>query len=260
MNLDDAYANGAYIAGADGFVAMWAARAQAFRDETGGQLGLRYGVGEREVYDLFHPQGPAKGLMVFVHGGYWQAFDGSYWSHLARGARDLGWAVAVPSYTLAPEARISEITMQIARATSDAATKVGGPIVLTGHSAGGHLAARMAMPGVLPEDVAARLQKVVAISPVADLRPLLQTSMKDELRLDAQEADAESPVLAAPLDVAVTAWVGGDERPAFLDQARWLAQAWNCGHVIAAGRHHFDVIAALEQAESALTREVVGAP
>src|SRR3546814_5563195 len=53
------------------------------------------------------PISPA-GLAVFVHGGYWMAFDKSSWSHLAAGAVARGWAVALPSYTLCPEARISD--------------------------------------------------------------------------------------------------------------------------------------------------------
>ncbi len=83
--------------------------------------------------------------------------------------------------------------------------------------------------------------------------------MAAELRLDAAEAEAESPVLMRErLDVPVTVWVGGDERPAFLDQARWLAEAWDCECVIAEGRHHFDVIESLEIADSDLVEALVG--
>ena len=47
---------------------------------------------------------------MFVHGGYWLRFDRDMWSHLAAGAVARGWACAIPSYTLAPEARISAMT------------------------------------------------------------------------------------------------------------------------------------------------------
>lgn len=80
---------------------------------------------------------------MFVHGGFWMRLDKSYWTDLAEGARDLGWAVCIPSYTLAPVARISEITKQIAAAIEKAGNLVGGPIRLVGHSAGGHLVTRM---------------------------------------------------------------------------------------------------------------------
>ncbi|WP_322867156.1 alpha/beta hydrolase [Aquicoccus sp. G2-2] len=264
MELDEAYANAAFIAGAEAFPGRWAEAARLWRAARGhvdlARLDLPYGQGERERFDLFLPEGPAKGLAMFVHGGYWLNFGRSDWSHLAAGAVAQGWAVALPSYTLCPAARISQITRQIARAVEVAADMVAGPIVLSGHSAGGHLVARMLAPGMLAPDVAARLRKVVPISPVADLRPLLKTSMNAELRLDQAEAEAESPVLMEErLDVPVTVWVGAKERPAFLDQAGWLAEAWGCERVVAEGRHHFDVIESLEIGDSGLVRTLLGA-
>ncbi|MCW9044015.1 MAG: alpha/beta hydrolase [Pseudopelagicola sp.] len=253
MTLDDAYANAAYIPDADQFPEMWQAKAEAFRLKSLSESGIAYGVGERQVMDIFLSDTVAKGLLVFVHGGYWLRFDRRYWSHLAQGALARGWAVAMPSYDLCPSVRLPEITAQIANAVGAAAARVVGPICVAGHSAGGHLAARMAMPGVLPEDVAARLHHVMPISPVADLRPLMHTSMNKDLGITEEIAAAESPALGKPLEgLAVTVWVGGDERPAFLDQAAWLAEAWGCGHVVAEGAHHFDVIAPLADPQSAM--------
>ena len=75
--------------------------------------------------------------------------------------------------------------------------------------------------------MAARLIRVVPISPLADLRPLLRTAMNAELRLDPAEAAAESPALKRELRTVETAvLVGAEERPVFLDQARWLDEAW----------------------------------
>lgn len=257
MELDDAYSNGAYIFGANAFPDRWANAAEMWRNGQAladhARLDLPYGRAPRERFDLFLPDGAPKGLMVFVHGGYWLDFDRSYWSHLAAGAQGHGWAVAIPSYTLAPNARIGEITAQISHAVRVAADMVAGPIVLTGHSAGGHLVARMLDKTVLDQSIADRLRRVVPISPLADLRPLLRTSMKNTLRLSEKEAAAESPVLMVDrYDIPVTVWVGGDERPAFLDQSQWLVDAWKCDHVVDPGRHHFDVIEPLEIADSAL--------
>lgn len=250
MNLDDAYANAAHIPDADRYPEMWQAKAKAFRAQSLSEGGVAYGPGARQVLDFFLPEGAPKGLVVFVHGGYWLRFDNSFWSHLAAGALEKGWAVAMPSYDLCPSVSIPDITAQIASAVEVAAGRVAGPICLAGHSAGGHLVARMAMAGVLPEAVASRLHHVMPISPVADLRPLMQTSMNAVLKITDAVAAAESPVLGRPLDIPVTVWVGGDERPAFLDQARWLADAWDAEHVVAEGKHHFDVIAPLAEPES----------
>lgn len=261
MDWDDAYANGAYIEGADQYPDKWAEAAAEFRsvEQAVGRamLNLRYGDGARQVYDLFLPAGQAAGLMVFIHGGYWLKFDKSSWSHLAAGATARGWAVAIPSYTLAPEARISEMTQEIARAVEAAAARVPGPIVVTGHSAGGHLSARMGC-----EDIALavreRLQKIVPISPLADLRPLMKTKMNDDLKIDANEAKTESPIHHPSPKTPVHVWVGGDERPAFLDQAGWLKDAWGCDLTVDAAKHHFNVIDALAEPESTLVQTLLG--
>jgi arylformamidase len=55
------------------------------------------------------PKGTPKGLVVFVHGGFWMKLDKSFWSHLAAGPLAHGHAVAMPSYTLCPDIRISGI-------------------------------------------------------------------------------------------------------------------------------------------------------
>ncbi|WP_132466035.1 alpha/beta hydrolase [Rhodovulum marinum] len=261
MDWDDAYANAAHIAGADAYPPRWAAAAAAFRAGARGETDLPYGDHPRQRFDIFLPAGRALGLAVFVHGGYWLRFDKSVWSHLAAGPLARGWAVAMPSYRLAPEVPIAAITADIAAALPVMARLVPGPLALAGHSAGGHLVARMLCADVgLPRAVAERLARVVPISPVSDLRPLLRTRMNDSFRLDDAAARAESPVCHAPrLGVPVTVWVGADERPVFLDQARWLAEAWPGTDLhIAPGLHHFDVIEGLTRPDSPLTEAVIG--
>ena len=256
--LDDAYANGAYIADADAYPPRWAEAAAAFREKLTAdgraELACPYGPGTRQAFDLFRPNGPAKGVSVFVHGGYWLRFDRSFWSHFARGILTRGWACAMPSYDLCPDVAIAEITRQVATAVTRVADQIDGPITLAGHSAGGHLVSRMLAPGMLHDSVAARIVHVAPISPVADLRPLLQTSMNADFRMDMAAAEAESPVLQSAPDTSVSVWVGADERPAFLDQAGWLAKAWNVPNHVIPDTHHFDVIDLLLSANSDLVR------
>lgn len=253
---DRDYANGAFISGAADFPAFWAEKASAFRESLGSRakLGLAYGQEPRQRLDLFLPETKPKGLFVFVHGGYWMAFGRETWSHLAAGAITQGWACAMPSYTLAPDARVSAMTAEICQAVTVASQQVSGPVVVAGHSAGGHLAARMAC-----EDGPACVTRVVPISPLADLRPLLRTEMNETLRLDEAEATQESPALLNRRnDVLAHVWVGGQERPAFLWQARLLSEDWDCPWTVDPGRHHFDVIDGLEAPESPLTLACLG--
>ena len=248
MDMDDRFANGAYIAGGDAYPEKWAREAGAFRKIAPCDLDVAYGGSPRQVMDIFYPSGAPKGLLMFVHGGYWLAFDKSVWSHLAAGAVARGYAVAIPSYDLCPKVQISDITAQITKAAQFSAARVAGPLRFAGHSAGGHLVARLA-----GQDWGGRLARVMPISPVADLEPLLQTSMNAQLGLDLAHARAESPVHMTPPQVPVTVWVGADERPVFIQQATALAKLWRCDLVQAAGAHHFNVIAPLADPDSAMT-------
>ena len=252
MDYDLAYANSAFIRGGDDYPPRWHRDAAQFRANLGAraQLGLIYSSAERNQFDLFLPEtAPPRGLMVFVHGGYWMAFGRETWSHLAAGAVARGWAVALPSYTLAPMARIGQITVEIAAAVMAAAARVPGPLVVAGHSAGGHLAARMACADIALPNV----RRVVPIAPLADLGPLMQTKMNEKLRLSDAEVAAESPANhdLAP-NVQAHIWVGSQERPSFLWQARLLSERWTCPWTVSPGRHHFDVIDDLSDPNSAL--------
>ena len=251
--LDDAYANMAHIPDGESYPDLWAASAATLLAEYPPEI-IRTGP-EPHARSLFWRRGP--GLLVIVHGGYWLHFAPEDFAHLARGAIQAGWSVAMPAYPLAPSARLPEIARALGRNLRGLDDLVTGPIHLTGHSAGGHLVARMLAPGMLPARVAARLGRVVPISPLADLRPLLRTSMNTDLQLDDDAAAAESPVFQPRPDVPVHVWVGGAERPVFLDQARWLSEAWSCPMTIDPGRHHFDVIEGLE-GPSALLSAVIG--
>ena len=262
IDWDDAYQNAAYIPDGESYPPRWQAEAAAFRARLGSEharTGLAYGWHPREKADLFLPDAKPVGLVVFVHGGYWRRFDRTDFSHLAEGALAHGWAVAMPGYPLTPEVRIFEITRSIARAVAAAAKVVAGPIRLAGHSAGGHLVVRqVCADAVLQAPVRTRIANVVSISGVHDLRPLLRTGMNEDLRLDADEARAESPVLLEPaVGARVHVWVGGDERPEFVRQSTLLANMWTgfdtqMSQTKVSKRHHFDVIEPLAHADSEL--------
>ncbi len=264
VDLDDAYANAAHIPGAEAYPLRWRQAAHEWRMARAAagraRLNLPYGPRTRQRFDLFLPEGPAEGVVVFVHGGYWRAFGRQDWSHLAAGGVAHGVAVALPSHTLAPRARIGAITREIASALTAIAAETTGPIHLAGHSAGGHLVARMLCRDVpLSAEVSARLGRVLMISPLGDLRPLMRTRINDDLRLDMPEAEAESPVLAPSRRlVPAHVWVGAGERPAFLEQARALADRWGVPLAIAPGRHHFNVIDDLCDPESTMVKTLLG--
>lgn len=83
--------------------------------------------------------------------------------------------------------------------------------------------------------------------------------MNDLLRLDAAEIAAESPArLSRDSGPETAIWVGGDERPAFLWQARLLSEEWGCPWHVAKGAHHFSVLEPLCDPKSGMMRYLTG--
>ncbi|NTF45009.1 alpha/beta hydrolase [Rhizobium rhizogenes] len=265
---ESAYTNGAYIVDGNRWPDAWVEPARSFRESLSAaaraKLDLVYGPAERNRFDLFLPEGHPKGLVVFVHGGYWLQLDKSYWSHLAAGSIAAGYAVAIPSYTLCPDNRIGGIGREIAAAITKAAEMVDGPIILTGHSAGGQLVARMmTTTSPLDEAILKRIRHVLAISGLHDLRPIMKRKMNKELRIDAAEAMTESPALLEPVtNVRLTCWVGGAERAEFIRQNALLANIWTglgaaTEAVIEPDKHHYTVLDGLADASHPLTRSLL---
>ncbi len=259
LDWDHAYDNRGYVPDVEHLIANLPIEAAEYRSKTISKLDVPYGPSERMVYDIFLPDSVPKGLVVFVHGGYWHRTSKSVWSHLAEGAVNRGWAVCMPSYELCPDVTINEITQMIGQAINQVAKEIEGPIILSGHSAGGHLVCKMMSEGSpLEESVRSRLQKVVSISGLSDLRPLLNTKMNEILGLDLISASAASPALKRPYqNIPLVAWVGGAERSEFLRQNALIANMWyglgvKVTIVEEPDKNHFNVVDGLRDPNSPL--------
>lgn len=265
---DLAYSNVKHVADSASFPPLRLQQSLELREEMLAQgrfIGdVRYGSRERNVLDIIMPEGQPRGLVVYVHGGYWLRFDKNYSTYLARGPLAHGFAVAIPSYTLCPEVGISEITTEIGMAIVQAASMVAGPLHLAGHSAGGHLVARMATTTTpLSRSLQQRLRKIIPISALNDLRPMLHLEMNKDFRLDLEEARSESPALLEPLTgIDVTAWVGAAELPEFIRQNQALANLWSgfdcrIDQVEEQNKHHMNIIDGLCDPDHKLTHTLL---
>ena len=267
MNMDLAadYNNRARVPDHPAYISRWHAEAKAWREVADGDLDLSYGALPRNRYDLFRGacgggQGP---IVVFIHGGYWLNFDKSVFSHVARGPNAHGLDVAVPSYTLCPEASIPAIIDEMRQFCLYLGKTYQRRLVVTGHSAGGHLAACMAatdwaLYGADPGLVQAGL----SISGLFDLRPLMATPMNESLRLSVTDAVAASPLLwPMPNAMPFDSWVGGAESAEFLRQALSLAAAWTglgiaSPYVELPGENHFGIGDLMREPDHAMTRRI----
>ena len=253
QRLDPAELMQSWQSSSDKFKAKWAL--------SGGlDLNVVYGRHSRERYDIFRPSGDERGTVIFIHGGYWMRTGREFWSFIAEGILDNDWAVAIPSYPLAPEVRISSITSSIIQAVEKIASKTTGPLRLIGHSAGGHLVSRVMCKKMLVDKTLQRVEKAISVSGIHDLRPLLNTKMNKFLGLTYSEVKTESSIFCSPENIPLICWVGADERPEFLRQNRLLQEAWLAGprsrQLIDAyydkGHDHFSVVTQLKDRKSSL--------
>jgi arylformamidase len=236
--------------------AGWAKDAAAWRERHPPRSVL-YGPGARNKIDFF--AGNAAGpIVMFIHGGYWQAFDASSFSHLARGLNAHGIGVAIPSYDLCPEVTVDRIIQQMRMASRELA-QLGRPLVIAGHSAGGHLAACMlatdwpAFDPSLPPDL---VRAAYSISGLFDLGPLLETSVNNAMRLDQASAKAASPLFwAVPRQGSLDAVVGANESAEYFRQSHEIVDLWGAAGLptrfgTVAGANHVTAIAPLADPDS----------
>lgn len=266
---DRAYSNRIAVSNTAEWMAETAEKARGFTTDYpfSSRLGIDYAPGLRRDFDIFEPQNVARGTLIFIHGGYWRAGSKEEHHHFAAGALAEGWRVAIPEYPLCPDVRIAEISQLMTQATEAVASHCpDGPIVLSGHSAGGQLATFVVSEGSgLSSETRDRIKLVVSLSGVHDLRPLLFTSdLNGSLHLDQREADGFSPALRRPGHGFELACVcGGAELAEFRRQNALLANIWQgfgltCSTIEYEGRNHFTLLDLMCDHDSAMTRLLTG--
>ena len=250
------YNNRARVPEYPALFAAWTKDAAAYRERYPPRS-VAYGAGARNVIDFF-PGDDGGPIAVFIHGGYWQSLSGSSFSHLARGLNAHGIGVAIPSYELCPSVSVGDIIQQMRSASRELA-RLGRSLVISGHSAGGHLAACMlatdwpAFDSTLPEDL---VVAAYAVSGLFDLGPLVETSINNALRLDHAAARAASPLFwNAPLHGSLDAVVGENESAEYFRQSRTIVDLWGAAGVttqfgMVPYANHFTAIAPLADPQS----------
>lgn len=249
--------------------ARWAKASEAWRKEGKVELDQTYGPGSRNRYDIYRPHTGAGNapLVVYIHGGYWQRGDRKDNGFVARHLNAAGIAVALPSYTLCPEASILDIVGELRQCLKALWEKTRQRPVVVGHSAGGHLAAAMlATDWSKVANVPADLVKAAyAISGVFDLAPLVPTSLNEALKLDTAAARAASPLLWPPPAKGRTfvAAAGGAESQEFIRQSLEIVAAWSKAGiraecVVVPGANHFTIVEELINQESAMLARIIG--
>ena len=260
------YNNRARVPEHPGIIEGWQADAAAYRATALCELDVSYGEGERQLYDLFKPDNiRGNALVMFIHGGYWQALDRSHFSHMARGLNRLGLPVAVVGYDLCPQVELGHIVWELQQAAAALWRRFGLPVVATGHSAGGHLSAcalATDWKNVDPDLPDQLVPAAYGISGLYNLKPLTETSLNKALGLSMEAAELESPLFwPAPARLTMDAVVGAAESSEYLNQSRRIVDIWGLEGVTTRyeeipGANHFTVIAGLTEPENPMTRRI----
>jgi acetyl esterase/lipase len=255
---DAAYNNGAAVEDSAALIKQRNEASALFRGASGGHLDLPYAGTERTRWDIYPGRHDAP-CLVFIHGGYWQMNRREDFAVFAKGVAAHGWSVAMPGYALAPEASLAEIVSQLRAALDWLAVQgpgygVAGKIIISGWSAGGHLAAMLLdHPSV---------HAGLAISGVYELGPLRDTYLNAKLRLTDAEISALSPlrlpVVQKPLAIAY----GSRELAALVHDSRNFHALRAAAHAPGAllpiaGADHFTILQELLAPQTSLVKTLL---
>lgn len=249
------------VANTGDVVDEWERRSAATRAKYPFTADIKYGLHPREVIDLFRADN-AKASLIYIHGGYWRSFSKVETSFVAGGFVEQGVSVALINYPLCPEVSLGDIRSSIQNAFAYLFKNVltddeRKSIVVTGHSAGGHLAAlHLATDWKifgLPENPIAG---VICLSGVFDVAPLMQTNLNDALQITETSAailNLNTALVRSKAKLALA--VGSDESDEFHRQSADQAKAWaslSPQVLDLSGFNHFTIVDSLADSNGTL--------
>jgi arylformamidase len=251
---DAAYDNNSAVKNSAALIAERNQMSETLRASRKSVLDVPYGDRERTKIDLYPAADKTAPCLVFLHGGYWQRNSRDVFAMLVEGVATHGWSVAIPGYSLAPDASLTEIVTEISQsldwlAQDGGSYGISGPVLLSGWSAGAHLVA-MALDHP-------RVTAGLAMSGVYDLAPIRDTRLNNALKLTDQEIASLSPLRLPAVHKRLDIAYGTAELPALvfdsiqLHELRTAASAPGKLFPIE-GADHFSILSELRRPDGAL--------
>lgn len=271
--LDAQYNNRAAVPGFADIVAAWQKDSAAVRAELKGHLDVSYGDGPKAKLDIFPAAGDASGqapVLVFIHGGYWQALDKGVFSCVAPLYVKAGITVVTIGYPLCPDVTMGDIVAECRAALLWLSRNIGDygcdpmRLFLSGHSAGGHLSALLASTDWAAAGGTANLLKgAIPLSGLYELEPIRLSYLDEALHLTPEDVTQYSPSLqTARISCPLMLAVGGAETDEFRRQQRNYAVHLNAQGLTPQtlepeGLNHFTIVDAFRSPGTALSDAVL---
>ncbi len=183
-------------------------------ENVGIRRGLAFGPGSRQKLDVYRPapEMDRKAIVIFYYGGGWRRGERSMYRFVGAALAAQGFTTVIPDYRLYPEFGFPEFMEDAALTYAWVQSRLnsGGlrrPVILMGHSAGGHIAALLALDPRYLADCPAPAAVVGLAGPYA-FDPTTWPRTSDIFRAAANDPGSARPV----------AFVSADAPPMFLSR------------------------------------------
>ncbi len=229
-------------------------------------LDQKYGEAPLQTLDIFPSNSPDSPVLIFIHGGYWRALDKKSYSFVAEPFIKNDITTFIINYRLIPtvdmETLLHDISASIQWIQNEAPGYNGNPkeIILSGHSAGGHLAL---MSYLINENLRPNIQAICSLSGIFDLGPIKNSYLNQTLQLDEDDVESYSvsnkdlSVFKCPILLSV----GSDETKFFVEESKKLyvenGLKAPIGYYEYPELNHYQIVHKLGQEESTLVKFIL---
>lgn len=256
--LAGSYDNGSTVEDEKAILFSFQSQSKAVYQKVCHERDIPYGESTREVFDWFYTTAEYRGTLIFLHGGYWQFCNKEDFAFIAKTPLSLGFDVVLVEYAQAPVVTLTDICQQVGIALDAIAlrTKERGnkPVFLSGHSAGGHLAALWQHHPCV--------QATFPVSGIFELAPLLATYVNRQLHLTRQQTEDFSPARHIPPALKpMCLFYGTAELPELVGQSLHYYCALRetglqVGRYAVPGANHYSVLEGVFATDGALCRQL----
>ncbi|MEO6229031.1 MAG: alpha/beta hydrolase [Ferruginibacter sp.] len=268
--LNRQYDNRLQVPEFETYINGWELRSRQTEQQFPVTQNIAYGDQPREQLDIYPSSKSHSKTLLFIHGGYWQRFDKSFFQFVAAAFHSYGITTVILNYPLAPAASMNEIVsscrkaMRWLQANLSSYNGDADQLYVAGHSAGAHLLTMLMMDDPHANNQiggADTFKGACALSGLYYLVPVQLSEVNEVLQMDEATALKNSPTKFKPhIQCPLMLAVGGNETEEFIDQSDELYKCWkeniptNFSQI--AGANHFSILDELCDPTTALHNDM----